>query len=201
MNVGTQKGPNEVYETVYSPYDENTTYATISEFFYETDFSNVDLDSWVDMQLFLQLGNMKDNEAYKNTYYVIEKTEEQEILKFIPWDTDMSFGVYWDTSFNYIPESVELVTYRIEYEALKEQYPQIDKMLSKRWKELRESVYTEGNIIGKINICVEQLYNTGVLHRDFNVLGWYPWGGRDTYEAMVDYVQRRLEVVDTHYGL
>ena len=84
VNVGTQKGPNEVYEIVYSSYDEKTTYATISDFFYETDFSNVDLESWVDMQLFLQLGNMKDNEAYKNTYYVIQKSEGQEIMKFIP---------------------------------------------------------------------------------------------------------------------
>ena len=201
VNVGTQKGPNEVYETIYSPYDEKTTYATISDFFYETDFSNVDLESWVDMQLFLQLGNMKDNEAYKNIYYVIEKSEEQEIMKFIPWDTDMSFGIYWDTSFNYLPESVEIVTYRIEYEALKRQYPQLDEMLAKRWKELRDSVYTEGNIVGKINLYVEQLYNSGVLHRDFNVLEWYPWGGRDTYETLVSYVQRRLEVLDTHYGL
>ena len=201
VNVGTQKGPNEVYEIVYSSYDEKTTYATISDFFYETDFSNVDLESWVDMQLFLQLGNMKDNEAYKNTYYVIQKSEGQEIMKFIPWDTDMSFGIYWDISFNYLPESVEIVTYRIEYEALKEQYPQLDEMLAKRWKELRESFYTEGNIIGKINKCVEQLYNSGALHRDFSVLGWYPWGGRDTYEALVTYIQRRLEVLDAHYGL
>ena len=161
----------------------------------------MDLESWVDFQLFLQLGNMKDNEAYKNVYYVIEKSGEKETLKFIPWDTDMSFGVYWDNGFNLIPESVEIVTYRLEYEALKEQYPQIDEMLKERWMELRETIYTEGNIIGKINLYVEQLYNSGVLHRDFNVLGWYPWGGKDTYEELVAYIQRRIEVLDEHYGL
>ena len=201
VNVGTKKGPDEVYEIIYSSYDDETTYKTIGDFFYQRDFSNVDLESWVDFQLFLQLGNMKDNEAYKNVYYVIEKSGEKETLKFIPWDTDMSFGVYWDNGFNLIPESVEIVTYRLEYEALKEQYPQIDEMLKERWMELRETIYTEGNIIGKINLYVEQLYNSGVLHRDFNVLGWYPWGGKDTYEELVAYIQRRIEVLDEHYGL
>ena len=106
-----------------------------------TDFSNVNLASWIDLQLFLHLGNMIDNEEYKNIYYVIQRESGNESLNFVPWDTDMSFGVYWQDGFNILPESVDNITYRMEYEKLKEQYPQLDDLMAMRWKELRTTVF------------------------------------------------------------
>jgi hypothetical protein len=133
VNKGTVKPPEEVYEVVYSGQSEEITFQTIGDFFYMKDFTNVNLESWVDMQLFLHLGNMVDNEAYKNIYYVIERADDKEFLSFIPWDTDMSFGVYWEDGFRLLPDSVENITYRMEYERLKEQYPQLDELLASRW--------------------------------------------------------------------
>lgn len=197
VNLGTVKPPEEVYELVYSNQDVDETYEIISDFFYETDFSKVDLDSWVDLQLFLQLGNMKDNEAYKNIYYVIQ----DEKLRFIPWDTDMSFGIYWEDGFYLLPESVEYVTYRKEYEALKQQYPQVDAMLESRWRELRETVFTEENILGKIAAYRGALDASGAPERDFYYLGWYSWGGEDTLEQLEAYIVERLAVLDEYYGV
>lgn len=200
VNQGTVKPPEEVYEVVYSEQSEEVTFKTIGDFFYMTDFSNVNIESWIDLQLFLHFGNMIDNEAYKNIYYVIQRESGEESLSFIPWDTDMSFGVYWQGGFCLLPESVENITYRMEYEELKKQYPQLDELLAKRWKELRATVLTEENIFGKLNEYYITLDRSGAIGRDLNVLGWYSWGFEDTREGLEKYIHERLLVLDEMYG-
>ena len=199
VNLGTQKPPEEVYEVIYSEQSEKVTYEIMNDFFYETDLSKVDLDSWVDLQLFLLLGNMRDNEAYKNIYYVIQRNGQKEQLRFVPWDTDMSFGIYWADGFKLLPETVETVTYRNEYEDLLAQYPQINDMMAKRWKELRKSVLSDENIFGKIDAYDCELTFSGARHRDYNVLGWNSWGGEDTLDNLKTYIQRRLEILDEKF--
>lgn len=201
VNRGTKKPPKEVYEVIYSSQDEEATYRTISDFFYQTDFSNVNLDGWVDMQLMLLLGNMADNRSYKNIYYVIERDGENESLSFIPWDTDTSFGIHWSDGFKLSQENVEEVEYRLEYEALRAQYPEVDQMLAMRWNELRSGVYSNANILSKLDAYYNQLHDSGAMHRDFNVLGWYTWDGEDTVETIKSYVVNRLEILDRHFRL
>lgn len=199
VNEGTKKPPEEVYEVIYSSQNEQITYQTISELFYQTHFTNVNLDSWLDLQLFIQLGNMADNETYKNIYYVIQRDGEKEKLSFVPWDTDMSFGIYWNDGFRYMPESVENISYRIEYEALKEQYPKLDSLLAERWKELRSTIFTEENISLKVDAYTAEISDSGALARDYNYLGWNSWGGDDTLDNLKTYIQRRLQVLDELY--
>lgn len=196
VNLGTQKPPEEVYEVIFSEQSEEITYEIMNDFFYETDFSKVDLESWIDLQLFLLLGSMRDNEAYKNIYYVIQRTGDVEQLKFVPWDTDMSFGIYWADGFKLLPETVEAITYRKEYDALLVQYSQLNEMLAERWNELREGVFSDENIFGKIDSYDCELTFSGALHRDYNVLGWNSWGGEDTLDSLKIYIQRRLEILD-----
>lgn len=201
VNAGTKKPPEEVYEVIYSEQDETVTFDTIGDFFYMTDFSNVNLESWVDLQLFLHLGNMMDNEDYKNVYYVIEREDGQESLNFIPWDTDMSFGVYWQDGFRLLPESVEFITYRMEYKEMLKKYPQLEEMLAKRWNELRKNVFSEENIFAKLNEYYTTLDLSGAVARDFWILGWYSWGHEDTREGLESYIHRRLEILDQLYQL
>ena len=199
VNEGTKKSPEEVYETIFSSQDEEMTYHIVSDLFYQTDFSNINLESWVDLQLFLHLGNMIDNETYKNIYYVIQGEDNAESMSFIPWDTDMSFGIYWNDGFRYMPESAEYITYRIEYEKLKEQYPELDTMMKERWKELRQTVFSNTNILSKADQYTLTVCDSGALERDFNYLGWNSWGGEDTLDGFKAYIVRRLQVLDELY--
>jgi len=196
VNLGTRKPPEEVYEVIYSEQPEEITYEIMNDFFYETDFSNVDLESWVDLQLFLLLGNMRDNEAYKNIYYVITRTGKDEQLGFVPWDTDMSFGIYWADGFKLLPETVENISYRKEYNALLAHYPQLNEMMTERWEELRKGIFSNENIFEKIESYDCELTFSGALHRDYNVLGWNSWGGEDTLDNLKIYIQKRLEILD-----
>ena len=199
VNVGTQKPPQEVYEVEYSKQNETVTYQTIGEFFYQSDFSNVDLESWVDLQLFLHFGNMVDNEGYKNIFYVVERSNGQETLRFIPWDTDMSFGIYFNDGFKYDPGVVENISYRTEYLKILETYPEIETMLSARWKELRETIFTEENIFSRIDEYTARVTDSGALKRDFDYLGWNTWGGEDTIDNFKLFIQERLGILDKLY--
>lgn len=197
VNPSTGRKLEEAYEVIYAK-DEQTAYNAMNSFFTETDFSSVNLENWIDTQLLILLGNMKDNLNYKNIYYVVEHKNGKETLSMIPWDTDMSFGVYWidGSGFSYAPESAEIIEYRMEYDALKSQYPDLDERLAERWCELRETVFSAENILGKIDAYRYMVLMSGAVDRDFNILGWYSWGGQDTPEKLKEYIENRLQILD-----
>lgn len=202
VNPSAGRKLEEAYEIIYSQ-DEKAAYESMEGFFSETDFSSLNLDNWIDTQLMILLGNMKDNLNYKNIYYVVEKESGKESLNMIPWDTDMSFGVYWidGSGFSYAPDSVEIIEYRMEYEALKEQYPDLDERLAQRWQQLRQTVFSTENILGKIDTYRYTILMSGAVDRDFNMLGWYSWGGQDTPENLKVYIENRLNLLDEKFGI
>ena len=200
VNPSAGRKLEEAYEIIYAK-EEQAAYEAMEDFFTETDFSAVNLENWIDTQLLILLGNMKDNLNYKNIYYVLDGDHESATLHMIPWDTDMSFGVYWidGSGFSYAPESVDIIEYRMEYEALKQQYPDLDARMAKRWQELRQSVYSAENILGKIDAYRYTVLMSGAADRDFNMLGWYSWGGADSPENLKAYMEQRLALLDEHF--
>lgn len=202
VNPSAGRKLEEAYEIIYSD-DEQAAYDAMEGFFAEDNFDSLNLDNWIDAQLLILLGNMKDNLNYKNIYYVVERENGEETLSLIPWDTDMSFGVYWidGNGFSYAPESVEIIAYRMEYEALKAQYPDLDERMALRWNELRETVFSAENIIGKIDAYRTTVLMSGAVDRDFNMLGWYSWGGQDTVENIKVYIEKRLSILDERYTM
>lgn len=197
VNPSAGRKLEEAYEVIYAQ-DEQSAYESMEGFFMESDFSSLNLDNWIDIQLLILLGNMKDNLNYKNIYYAVERENGEKTLNLIPWDTDMSFGVYWidGSGFCYSPESVEIIEYRMEYESLKQQYPDLDERLANRWKELRRSIFSTENILGKIDEYRYTVLMSGAVDRDFNMLGWYSWGGQDTPENLKAYIENRLQILD-----
>lgn len=192
--------PQDIFELVYSTENEGNSFAMMEDYLYKTDFSGVDKNNWIDNQLFMYLGHMIDNRRYKNMYYVINRFEEKSTLYLVPWDTDMSFGVAWDDGFVYKTDSVEKISNRVEYDAITKQYPEIEQMLSKRWCELRKSVFSEENIFNIVDSNYEILDSSGVLTRDYHVYHEFAWDGEDTRENLEKYITRRLELLDKKYG-
>lgn len=204
QNVNPSDGRRleEAYEIIYSN-DTEAAYKAMEGFFEEDNFESLNLENWIDTQLMIHLGNMKDNLNYKNIYYVVERENGSEMLSMIPWDTDMSFGVYWidGSGFSYAPDSVEIIEYRMEYEALKAQYPDLDERMALRWQELRQTVFSTENILGKIDAYRYTILMSGAVDRDFNMLGWYSWGDQDTVENLKVYIEKRLSILDEKYRI
>lgn len=204
QNVNPSDGRKleEAYEVIYAEEEEKAL-EPLRGFFDETDFTTLDLENWIDVQLLILLGNMKDNLNYKNIYYAVQKQNGNQTLSLIPWDTDMSFGIYWidGSGFSYAPDSVEIIEYRMEYEALKEQYPDLDLRLANRWKELRQEIFSKEHIFEKIDGCRKKVTESASAVRDFYVLGWYAWGEQDTTENLKNYIENRLQILDEHFAV
>lgn len=204
QNVNPSDGRKleEAYEVIYAPEEENALEPMVG-FFEQNDFETLDLENWIDVQLLLLLGNMKDNLNYKNIYYIVENQNGSQTLRLLPWDTDMSFGIYWidGSGFSYAPDSTSVIEYRMEYEALKERYPDLDVRLAERWKELRQGIFSQEHIFEKIDTDRKKVTESAAAARDFWVLGWYAWGGQDTVENLKSCIEDRLQILDEHFRI
>lgn len=88
---------------------------------------------------------------------------------------------------------------RREYDAVAYAWPDLDQRIVNRWKQLRQKELSEDNVK---NLLEEQIYritDSGAFDRNNN--RWsLRYGGQDTHEAVLRYVQERLRVLDAYYS-
>ena len=65
-------------------------------------------------------------------------------MYFVPWDTDLSLGVTWGYDYE---ESMNEIIERYELPAMKSEIDVLDAKFVKRWKELRQGIYSEENVL------------------------------------------------------
>ena len=194
----------EAYEIQKSPLSEEDTFALMRGFFTGEDASILDLDNFLDVNLFLQYGAAVDNSAYKNMFYLLEKENEGYRLSLLPWDTDMSWGVVWinyeNTGGYFYDYDVSMAkdATRQEYAAVKRQFPELDTMMAQRWQLLRKYVLTEEFILSLVDQMSAQLRRSGVMHREWE--RWDPYlGGEDTEQMLRQFLVERLQVMDAQF--
>ena len=153
------------------------------------------IENFVDISLFLQFLSGVDNYGYKNTFYVLKKSNDAYELHLVPWDTDLSLGVPW--GYDYEGSMNEIIERR-ELETVRKNVPDIDTKISKRWKQLRDSLYSEKNILSIYDELSDRLTNSGALNRDQEC-----WGllheGEDNWENLQRFIKERLQVLDNYY--
>ena len=151
--------------------------------------------NFIDVSVLLQFISGTDNYGYKNTFYVLKKEMEKYVLYFVPWDTDLSFGVTW--GYNY-EESMNEIIERYEFPIVREHVADIDKQIANRWYELRDSIYSKENVLSIYEQLTEQLDISGALNRDTE-----KWGllheGEDNRENLEKFIGERLILLDKYY--
>lgn len=192
----TPANVEEAYEIIAAPLAKDSSYQLMEDYF-QGDLSIVDVDNWIDVYLMLQLGNMVDNVGYKNMYYLVDSSHERERLYFIPWDTDMSFGLWWDGKFTYKSENADngIDAIRKEYALLSLCYPDLNAKINARWLDLRKSVFRRDVLSSLIDNLDAQITSSGALTREHALWG-IRYDGCDTIENMKDYIERRLIYLD-----
>lgn len=194
---------SEVLEIVETPIAEEIAFALAGGIL---DYSNCDiqnLDNFVDFELFLDWLNAQDNIGYKNTYYVLKRTENGYAMHMVPWDTDMSLGVVWSAEINnfaYYFDSVNMEAERMELPTMRQLYPDLDERLAKRWKKLSEGLFTvahEQQIVAGLR---QQLERSGALDRDLQRWGLV-YGGEDSIENLNRYLEVRHQWMNEKYAV
>lgn len=189
------KTVDEAYEIKYSPYDDEYTYSVMYGTYQGSDVSIVDVNAFIDVNLFIQFAIAHDNGGYNNIYVVIEKENEGFRLRFLPWDTDMSFG-----GFNFDIES-SITTYikRFETYNMGRLHENLNQLTAERWMKLRKNTFTRKQIYAYLDSYYEEMEKGHSYSRDKKKWG-NRFNGKDTIESMRYYIDKRLQWMDEYYA-
>lgn len=189
------------YDILHSPLSDEETFALMSGIYTGEDTSSVDLDNFLDTNLFLQLGAATDNACYKNMFYLLEKETDGYRFSLLPWDTDMSWGMVWTNrwfAYDYDLSMGKDGT-RQEYPYVKRQVPDLDILMARRWQLLRQTVLTEDHIYSLMEEMSAQLQRSGTLQRDLDRWGLF-FQGEDTVPMLRQFIGERLRKLDVYYS-
>lgn len=197
-NILIPNNPQEAYRVVYSPYEQQDTLCLMEGIRTGSNVSMIDPDNFLDINLFLQYASAIDNTGFKNIFYLLKNQENSYRLYMIPWDTDMSWGVVFDSGFVYDYQmSMGKMISRQEYPFMLQKYPDLDALMSLRWKELRKSVLSEDNVQKLLDETQTTLRRSGALTREIN--HWGPVYENDTAENLYKFLMERLRMLDDYY--
>ena len=192
---------NPIYYTVVGDTEKQQLATKIMEQYdQEIIYDKIDIENWIDVNLFVNWAYMQDNLRRHNMYYVLDDPENDLKISLILWDTDMTFGIGWsDSGYTYIPWIKDYwQCNRPEYKKLKEIYPDLDSRLAERWFELRQNILSEENINSYISSYEKLFYRSGAFARDKAKWGEYH-KGQDTIEVFYQFVKDRMPMLDESY--
>jgi len=141
------------------------------EDFIETAPKIVDIDNIVDYWILLNLTKGKDN-AFKNMILSWKENFDGTYTMLIsPWDCDLSWGVmwkgenalFWEYTF-YLHN--EILDFELGNRMIRHNVGGIVPKLQKRWNELRDGIFKEENLFGRIDDLTNYIHDTGAWNRD-----------------------------------
>lgn len=188
------------YEIISSPLTNEQTYEYLERIKFEQDAKLLSLSNFIDVNILLQFGSMPDNTDYKNMFYLLSEDDGVQTVTFIPWDTDMSYGVTWSNGINYdYDHSLNMAVRRMEYESVNELYPDLDNRTATRWQQLRESGFTYDWLMEQLHAIQKELQESGAFDREYS--RWERrYGEKDRWGAMEKYIEERLAWLDAYYA-
>ena len=199
QNTWIAEDVQDAYEIECSPLTADQTYAQIAPVWSGGDVSTINIQNFIDVSLFLQLGSLGDNSGFKNMFYLLEKSENGYALFYIPWDTDLGYGVTWIDGFVHNPGiSLTANIKRTEYEDMQEQYPDLEEQMAQRWGTLRQSVFSLESLLDVLDENESILKVSGAYQREHERWGLY-YEGKDTWESIEAFIIQRLEILDGLY--
>ena len=192
----------EYFEIKYSPYSEQETRAFLETNFVNDITSNLNIDNFIDTNLFLNMACAPDNYSEKNIFRLFSNTDGNYDIKYILWDTDMAFGLMWQDGVGFVYNFDEMVYKNIcrkETSVMFEKYPDLENLHAKRWVELRQNLFSDENIAKTIGNNYNTITESGSLQRDFEKWGLY-YDGKDTMDKLYTFIDMRMKYLDQYYA-
>ncbi len=161
----------------------------------------IDVDSALEVWIYLQAVLGMDN-IERNIFYPARFEEGQYRLYFMPWDMDYSWGNVHDfDALNRSRFSEEIWTMRIAWR-LGDRLVELDvegarEKIAKRWKDLRESVYSDIYLRSHIRNYAHQIMDSGAFFRD-EIL-WYDSQHSEDFDGLADLACERMRFLDRQF--
>ena len=159
----------------------------------------IDVDSALEVWVYLQAVLGMDN-IERNIFYPVRYEDGQYRMYFMPWDMDYSWGNVHDfEALNRSRFSEEIWTMRIAWR-LGDRLVELDvegarEKAASRFKELRQTVYSERYLREHIQSYAHQIIDSGAFWRD-EIL-WYDSQHSEDFEGLADLACERMRFLDT----
>lgn len=163
----------------------------------------LNMDNMTDIWLYLQLLYGEDN-IYKNMFFAFKKEAGGHRLYLIPWDTDLTWGN------GYVNEKESLyVEWMPEHAEGILEWPFADRLFrlnvggirekaAERWKELRESTFSEEHLETLMEAYRHKVEDSGAFARD--ALRWPESRHDGDCEGMTEFMETRLQYLDEKFA-
>lgn len=186
------------YEIIYSPYDLETTYLTLWDYLY-----TVDIDNYVNTNIYLEYLSALDNTGYKNMFYVLRHEDDGTYkMHFVLWDTDMSMGLISNTGSTHkydYDTSMEQRCRRMLYYNIMLEYPDLDEKMAERWFELSGTVFgPDGKWEQTLETNKQYILDSGALIRDNECWG-LSYGGADSIDNLFRWSKEKTAQIDEYW--
>jgi hypothetical protein len=172
-------------------------------------YSIVDIDNLIDYYLFNNFVQAIDNYKYqiqKNVYTTFKKIDERYVVLYTPWDLDYTFGNDYCNikEENYTIYGISVKTNVITklnsiYYLQQLGDENINGLIKNRYKELRDTYWSDDHISKLIDDYEAEIYNSGAFIRDMNK---WPDGTYNDYNTKLkefkEYVLERLVYTDEY---
>lgn len=188
-------GEKESYEIIYSPFLADQTYDIWLDLFHNRLGDAIDLNNYIDVSIFVQLGYMQDNASFRNLYCLLTPGEEGYRLSYVLWDTDMSMGLCAGFRYDY-DTAVHTALPRCEYASILESHPELDQRTAERWFQLRQDLLSEAHMDAILESMEQTLSASGAMGRDRKAWGLH----RDDLKPVAEFLHDRLIFLDGYYG-
>lgn len=189
------------YEIIHSGLTEEQTYQIVRGYHEETDPDILNMDNFLDVNLFLQCASAVDN-WQKNMYFLLKNSKDGYSMHLLPWDTDMSWGTIWDKDIGHFGYDFEAsrqnIALRMEYDWVKKYRPDLDRQMAIRWFQLRKELLTMETMTAILEQQQAVLDASGAQMRDQEKWGLF-YEGQDSLENLYRSIEARLDWVDDYY--
>lgn len=161
---------------------------------YKTISSTFNLENYIDLIIFNAFTNNIDNRVRKNNYMYMKNFNSKEVY-IQPWDMEYTFGTrYKGTAERNLLKNME--DYNEIYTGFyHESAPEINKLLIKRYWELRKNILTKEYFDSLLNKYLNEL-NKGAALRDSKL--WYEYDLEKEIEEIRVWIYNRIEFFDEY---
>lgn len=169
----------------------------LSPFYAQTktyDFINNDfnINNYIDIVLFNSFVNNTDNKLIKNNYFYMKNLNDKIYIQ--PWDLEFTFGLRYSANAEYGFEKTLDDCKNIEFD-IRHEDKKINKLLVKRYHELRKNIFTKKYFDELINKYKNDLKN-GASKRDSQE--WKEYNVEKEIEEVRSWLYNRIKVYDAY---
>lgn len=189
-----------IYPSDYNAWDalaqlrQHIVYSSDEDFINETE-SFLDIDNVINYFLLINLSLAADNTG-KNTY--LARYTEHSRFFIMPWDTEASWGIFWDRT---RIGSTGIVTNHLYDRLMSTNACDFNDKIHKYWQEYRSNIFSDQELMQLVHDHYYLIKTNGVIERENDRWNDININYQEEYEYLCGWISARLQFLDDYFGM